>query len=289
MSPEPSRYSSIAGRAAIKLPLVWRGPERSTWQDIARHTLSIANKLPNLELLGVNPDDFDPEAFPTLGEYLRNLSQEFNRQKQRLRDELAKPVTVLIAFVSESNDPGVLSQFTNPSHYGLLDAHALVSVTSQSAVGRWWSARRGLLTRTIVQLNARAISVPPTAAASCVRNFTTSMPMFDAVGYRRYGPARGVRDLSRSDLGKIVSGERISRFEARGTPPEDAAAAFSLLSEEGFNLGKDKSLNGIMRDALEALLTDKKIDFTKVTSEKKLDFCPLIPDNAIYFSRLRTS
>lgn len=108
------------------------------------------------------------------------------------------------------------------------------------------------------------------------------MPLFDQIGYRRYGPARAVRDLSRSDLGKLVSGERISRFEARGTPPEDAAAAFDLLAQEGFNLGRDKNLNRIMKDAIEALLKDKGSKFDSVTCETKLPFCPIIPDNAIY-------
>ncbi|CAK7256525.1 MULTISPECIES: hypothetical protein [unclassified Shinella] len=271
------RYVNISGETAIKLPIIWNGPERRTWINIAKHTLSLSNKIENLEMLGVDPDNFDPGSYPTLGAYLRKISQEFNAQVLKLRQELEKPVSLVIAFVSESNTPGVLSQLTSPSHYGLLDAHALISVTSQSVVGRWWSSRRGLLTRTIVQLNARAISLPPTAAASCIRNYTDTMPLFDQIGYRRYGPARAVRDLSRSDLGKLVSGEKISRFEARGTPPEDAAAAFDLLAQQGFNLGRDKNLNRVMRDSIEGLLTEKSVSFTNVSCETKLPFCPLIP------------
>lgn len=276
------RYVNIAGKVAITLPLACTGPNRKTWHDIARHTLTLSNKIDNLEMLGIDPLNYNTEEFSTLGEFLRRISQDFNLQILKLRQELEKPVSIIIAFVSESNTPGVLSRLTSPAHYGLLDAHALVSVTSNSSIGRWWNNRRGLLTRTIVQLDARAISIPPTAAASCIRNFTTSMPLFDQIGYRRYGPARAVRDLSRSDLGKLVSGERISRFEARGTPPEDAAAAFDLLAQEGFNLGRDKNLNRIMKDAIEALLKDKGSKFDSVTCETKLPFCPIIPDNAIY-------
>lgn len=275
------RYVGIAGNAAIKLPLSWLGPERSTWADIASHTLSLANGVSNLDGLGVNPHDYESSKFETIGAYLRKISQDFNNQVLKMKSELEKPVSVVIAFVSESQNPGILSQLTSPSHYGLLDAHALVSVTSSSVIGKWWSARRGLLTRVIVQLDVRAICLPPTAAASCIRNFTDDMSLFDDIGYRRYGPARGIRDLGRSDLGKLITGEKISRFESRGTPPEDATAAFGLLSEKGFNLGKDKKLNGVMAAAIAALLVDRNKDFNTVNFEKKLAFCPLIPDNSI--------
>jgi hypothetical protein len=109
------------------------------------------------------------------------------------------------------------------------------------------------------------------------------MEMFDTAGYHRYGPARGVRDLSRSDLGKLVCGAELSRFEARGTPGEDAAAAFQLLAEAGFNLGKDKGLNQIMLSALEAVMKDAAVPFESTTAEQKLPFCGLIPDNAVFF------
>lgn len=277
------RYVEIAGETSIKLPLVCEGPPRGTWQDTAKHTLTLANHMNNLEELGVDPADYVPTEFFTLGGFLRRISHDFNARVQALQAELEKPVSVLIAFASESADPGVLTQLTSPSRYGLLDAHALVSVTSQSEIGKWWSARRGLLTRTIVQLDAHALCLAPTAAASCIRNFSESMEMFDTAGYKRYGPARGVRDLRRSDVGKIICEVELSRFEARGTPGEDAAAAFQLLAEAGFNLGKDKNLNHIMKAAVEAILADASVPFEKVTSEQKLPFCGLIPDNAIYF------
>jgi hypothetical protein len=123
----------------------------------------------------------------------------------------------------------------------------------------------------------------PTAAASSIRNFSETMEIFDTAGYRRYGPARGVRDLSRSDLGKLVCGAELSRFEARGTPGDEATAAFQLLAEAGFNLGKDKNLNHIMKAALEAVMKDVAVPFESITSEQKLPFCGLIPDNAVFF------
>jgi hypothetical protein len=108
------------------------------------------------------------------------------------------------------------------------------------------------------------------------------MPLFDEAGYRRYGPARGVRDLGRCDVGKFLKDAPMSRFEARGTPGDDATAAFQLLAETGFNLGKDKKLNQIMSVGISALLDDASIPYSKITSETKLEFCPLIPDNAVY-------
>jgi hypothetical protein len=277
------RYVEIAGTTSIELPLICQGPSRDTWKATAKHTLTLANRINHLEDLGVNPDDYNVAEFKTLGSFLRRLAHDFNAHVRTLRSQLERPVSIYIVFVSESADPGVLTQLTSPSRYGLLDAHALISVTSQSEVGKWWSNRRGLLTRAIVQLNAHAICLAPTGAASCIRNFSDSMALFDDAGYRRYGPARGVRDLNRSDLGRLISGVELSRFEARGTPGEDATAAFQLLAERGFNLGKDKSLNGIMAKAIDALLIDASVPVEKVTAEKGLDFCGLIPDNAIYF------
>lgn len=277
------RYVGIAGKASVDLPLICEGPARNTWQEIARHTLSLSNSISNLEELGVDPADYLPGEFHTLGAFLREISSDFNSQIMRLRKDLESPVGVVVVFASESVEPGVLTQITSANRYGLLDGHALISVTPQSAIGKWWEQRRGLLTRTIVQLSAGALCLPPTSATSCIRNFSEEMPLFEEAGFRRYGPARGVRDLLRSDLGKYLASASISRFEARGTPGEEATAAFQLLAEDGFNLGKDKKLNEILAAGITKLLEDQGIEFEKVTSEEKLHFCPLIPDNAVYF------
>lgn len=278
------RYVGIAGNASVDLPLVCEGPPKETWQELARHTLSLSNDIAQLEELGVDPCDYAVGEFHTLGAFLRKISTDFNRHVQELRADLEKPVSIAIVFASESSEPGVLTQLTSTSKYGLLDGYALIAVTPQSEVGRWWDSRRGLLTRTIVQLSASALCLSPTSASSCIRNFSDEMPLFDQVGYRRYGPARGVRDLLRSDLGKFLTNSPLSRFESRGTPGDEATAAFQLLAEEGFNLGKDKDLNGIMAQGIEDLLKNAELEYEEVKSEEKLPFCPLIPDNAIYFS-----
>ncbi|QGL63888.1 hypothetical protein FEO87_11800 [Stenotrophomonas maltophilia] len=277
------RYIDIAGDTSVPLPVECKGPDRESWQDIAKHTLSLSNHIENLEGLGVDPNDYNPEEFATLGAFLRQISHDFNRQIEKLRADMELPVSIVIAFCSESADPGVLSHITSAARYGMLDSHSLISVTSQSQVGKWWSGRRGLLTRAIVQLDAHAVCVTPTSAASAIRNFADEMPLFDAVGYRRYGAARGVRDLNRSDLGKLLCGTELTRFESRGTPGDEAAAAFQLLAEQGFNLGKDRNLNAIIRSAIEALLKHNSVSFLHATSEKQLPFCGLIPDNAFFF------
>lgn len=278
------RYIGIAGEASVELPIICEGPSRDTWQEIAQHTLSLSNEVAHLEELGVDPSDYTPKEFHTLGSFLRRISRDFNRQLEKMRSELEMPVSVVIVFASESADPGVLTQITSKSKYGLLDGHSLIAVTPQSVIGKWWDQRRGLLTRTIVQLSASALCLPPSAAASSIRNFSNDMPLFDNAGYRRYGPARGIRDLLRCDLGKFLTNVSMSRFEARGTPADEATAAFQLLAEAGFNLGKDKPLNQLMSDGMHQLLKDAKIEFHQITAEEKLKFCPLIPDNAIYYN-----
>lgn len=127
------RYVDIAGETSIRLPLICEGPSQDTWQDTAKHTLMLSNHMNNLEELGVDPADYVPREFFTLGSFLRRISHDFNARVRALQAELEKPVSVLIVFASESADPGVLTQLTSPSRYGLLDAHALVSVTSQRA------------------------------------------------------------------------------------------------------------------------------------------------------------
>ncbi len=67
------RYVGIAGEASVKLPMVCKGPSQDTWQEIARHTLSLCNELAHLEDLGVNPMDYAPSEFHSLGDFLRRI------------------------------------------------------------------------------------------------------------------------------------------------------------------------------------------------------------------------
>src|SRR4029078_11890353 len=80
------RYIEIAGAAPIALPLQAEGPPRSTWPDIAINTLRLANDMESLEQLGVDPRNYDPQKFRTLGEFLRQISTDFNQQVFQLRN-----------------------------------------------------------------------------------------------------------------------------------------------------------------------------------------------------------
>ncbi len=251
--------------------------------DIARNTLRLSNNMESLESLGVDPHDYKVDEYRTVGRYLRQISGDFNRLLQELRRTLLKPIRLAIVFASETSDPGILSQITNSTRYGLLDSQGLLAVTPDSEIGKWWNDRRGLLTRAIVQLNAHTFSLPPATAISAIRNCgPVNHEVLDKI-VRRYGPSQGARDLGRSDFGKFLQGTSTDRYESRGTPAGDAAAAYQLLGDDGFNLGKDKVLNRIMADAGRELLERQDLPPEKITAEEKLDFCALIPDNAFYF------
>lgn len=279
-----ARYSDLAGALPLPLPLEIAGPDRDAWQDIAKSTLALSNDMEGLASIGVDPADYDPQEFRTLGEFLRQLSSDFKKILFDLRASLEKPVKIVIVFVSESSDPGVLTQLVHGTRYGLLDPGALLAVTRDSVIGKWWSSRRGLLTRTIFQLNAHALSLGPTASVSVIRNCgPVNDEILDSLGIVRAGASRAVRDLSRTDLGKLLLAKKLDRFESRGTPADQSTAAFQLIAERGFNLGKDKKLNEIMSVAMSHLLKSEEIPFRAITFEQKLDFCPLIPDNGIDF------
>jgi hypothetical protein len=278
------RFVEIAGHQPIKLPLHIDGPDRQTWVEVAKDTLRLSNDIESLDELGVNPSDYDVTEFNTIGDFLRRLSTDFNLLLSDLRKSVTKDLELLVLFASESSTPGVLSQLVNASRYGLLDGTALLSATPDSVVGRWWSSKRGLLTRTIVQLNARALCLPPVASISALRNCgPANDPIFEALGVPRVGSSRAVRDLERSDVGKVLKGEKLSKFEARGTPASESLAAFQLLAETGLGAGRDKRLNAILGNAFGDLLTKNRIDFIQVTNETSLAFAPLIPDTKIEF------
>lgn len=275
------QYIEVTGAAIVELPIRYHGLRKEMWISVAKDTLAHSNPITDLEKLGADPENYSPEDYSTIGDFLRAISNDFNRKLLELRRALIKPTEIVIAFASESSEPGVLSQMLSPSKYGLLDPHALLACSPASSIGKWWSDRRGLLTRVIVTLNVHAICLAPAAAVSCIRNSSIKNEVLDDLGIKKYGPARATRDLLRSDLGKILTDKPISRYESRGTPASDAIGAFGLLAEKGFNLGKDKGLNGVMAEAISNLLTAEKIQYKEIHSEKKLSYCNLIPDNSI--------
>ena len=74
------RFTAIAGRPPIDLPLVFEGPPRESWQEIALNTLKVSNGVDALEELGVDPRNYNPAAFNTLGDFFREMSTDFDNQ-----------------------------------------------------------------------------------------------------------------------------------------------------------------------------------------------------------------
>ncbi len=106
----------------------------------------------------------------------------------------------------------------------------------------------------------------------------------DAVGFSRRSVNDIVAAIERTDLGKFLTGTHQATFEARGTPATAATAAFQLIADGGgLSAGRDKRFNEGLRDGLAAFAAAKTIPITGTLREQVLDFCPLIPDNALIF------
>ncbi len=96
-------YTTVAGKPPVTLPITVEGPSRDTWVQVALNTLRLSNQMiENLDQLGVDPHDYDPEKYGTIGEFLRQIADDFTTHLQRLLDEARIPVKMMIVFASES-------------------------------------------------------------------------------------------------------------------------------------------------------------------------------------------
>jgi hypothetical protein len=278
------KFTAMAGDSPVSIPVRFNGPDRATWQDIAINTLRVANGVESLEELGVNPRDYDPAEFHSLGDFLRRISTDFDDHRFKLLRETQRPITLVFVFCSESQEPGVLTQLTSATRYGLADGHALLGVTRSSQLGRWWSARSGLLTRAILQLNIHLFSLPPGASVEVLRRHGPDdvKKLLDGVGIKAPGIGRLNRDVARTDLGKFLQGVDIRAYEARGTPAKVSVDAYKKLAARGFTYGKDKLLNKAFCPALKDFLSDQSTAPERIVSEQALGFVSLLPDSAIY-------
>jgi hypothetical protein len=119
-------YVEVAGPAPVELPVEVEGPPRETWRDTAINTMRLSNEMiDSLELVGVDPREYDPEAFDTIGDFLRCISDDFANYLYDLLTERRTPLRLIVVFASTSPDSGVLPQLTTSTRYGLLDANAL--------------------------------------------------------------------------------------------------------------------------------------------------------------------
>jgi hypothetical protein len=272
-------YAAIAGTQPIPLPIIVDGPARSAWADIAKSTVTLANKVDSVELLA-DPADYDPEEFTSIGEFLRAISRDFTNRRISLLRSTKKPLQLTVLFASESSEPGVLSQLTSSARFGLLDASALVHVTADSELGRWWAGRRGLLTQSIVQLDAHAFVAPPALFIPILRMHGDDDAVGDLtrLGTSRKSPTELHKIVARSDIGRHLLGEKRSSYETRGNPGANSRIAYSLLVDEGYiRGGRDKNLNKSIAAGIDSMLQGNSVEM-QMRAEKKIEFASLIPD-----------
>lgn len=277
-----TRFVRITGPALVDIPHHVVGPDPATWRETASNTMALCNSLPPDELreLGVDPGDYDPATFHTIGDFLKKIAIDFSANLAELLGGLERNLTLIVAFPCESLDRGVLTEFTHGNEAGLLDSHALVKACAGSRTGKWWAERRGLLTQTIFRTNARAFWISPAATVTILRHGGPA-EVQKILGDMSVGgrDAKDVKEyLSRSDLGKYVLKDREGRYITQGKPPREARDALAFVaSDYGYGSGHDKQLNKAMATGLEILLGEKvdRVEF------EKSQFQGIIPDNAI--------
>lgn len=273
-------FEARAGRSPVDIPVQIVGPVAEEWQGLAIETLKLANRLGSLEALGVDPRNYDPKAYTTLGGFLDQVSADFVGLLADLLNATRKPIRVVIVFVSESGNAGVLGELTGSARYGFVDADRLLSATPNSVIGKWWSSRAGLLVQTIVRLDARAVFITPSLALPIVRRYGPSeaVDVLETLDFKPRPPSEISTYFDRSEFGRLLQRLDSPTAEIRGNPAHDARAGFALLaSEYGFGSGNDKKLNRAVGDFLAAAQSE----LGEAVVEKRLDYLPLIPDLAI--------
>lgn len=272
-------YRQIAGVLPIAIPVKIEGPANEKWRDLAAQTLALANDVDSLEEL-VDLAEYDTASFASIGDFLKAIATDFNRRRLELIRATVRDVRLTIVWVSETSGHGILSSLTSSRRFGMLDPMALIQACSDSVIGQWWAAHRGLLVQTIVALDAHVLSVsPPFALATFVRygpeTFQTALR---DLGFANRTPADVTTYLTRSDLGRRLAGEIRSVGEGRGNPAEDARVTFETIAENlGFQGGRDKQLNHAFAEAIR--VSGIAGETAVVRTETALDFLPaLIPD-----------
>lgn len=272
-----SNYEQRAGRSPIEIPVRVEGPGREAWPSLAVATLKLVNSIDRLEDLGVQPANYDPGAFSTIGDFLDQISADFVSLLDELLKSTRKPVRLVIVFASESGNAGVLNQLTSGYRYGLVDADKLVAATPASVIGKWWLSRMGLLIQTIVRLDARVVYAGPSLVVPVVNRYgpEEARQLLVELGNAQKSPSEISSYFERSDFGKLLQGTASATAESRGNPAVDSVAAYGLLAESiGFGSGRDKKFNRAFGD----FLNQAQPSLGEVTVESKADGIPLIPD-----------
>lgn len=268
-------YEKTAGPSPIDIPVRVEGPPRETWPQLARNTLKLVNDIDGLEELGVDPERYNSESYSSIGDYLEAISGRFVTVLHDLLKSLQTPLRLVIAFVSESNKAGILSELTG-NRYGLLSAAKLMAATPNSEVGKWWSRRTNLLIKTILVLDARAVCIAPSLTVSIIHRYGPDevCEVLNESNLRKQSMSQIARCFDRSDFGKLLKGASAAAAEGRGNPGK-ASEEFRRVAERvGFTSGKDKELNL----AFGRYLQDNEGVSGEVKVETKIEAGRLIPD-----------
>ncbi len=279
------RYREISGEPPIELPLLVEGPERKAWHEIIINTIQLCNNIPydQIQEIGVNIDVVQIETQSTLGEYIRSVANEFSRVVYEQIATTRKPITIIVIFASESLDRGTLPSFTIGGDPGLLNSHALINCTPDSMIGRKWNQQRGILTQTILRLNARVFWLPPASIVTVLARYGPEEVKQIIQKFRKDTPTPSDIStyLQRTDIGKYFLNIRGSAYEIRGKPAEEAREIINKIATEyGYSKGNDKVLNRALLLGFKDMFVDLGIEIKNEKAEESLQFCTsIIPDN----------
>ncbi len=98
-------YEQRAGRSPVDIPAKVGGPGRDTWPGLAVATLKLVNAVDHLDELGVNPSAYEPDEFPTVGDFLDRISTDFVGLLEKLLKSTRKPVRLVVAFAEQLSIP----------------------------------------------------------------------------------------------------------------------------------------------------------------------------------------
>lgn len=270
-------YEERAGRSPITIPSEVSGPNRESWPNLAVATLKLVNDIDHLNEIGVDPNNYDPDEYATIGDFLDAISKDFVGLLSELLKSTWKPVRLIVVFASESGKLGVLSELTSGSRYGLVDANKLIAATPNSVIGKWWKPRTGLLIQTIVRLDARVAFVAPSLSVPIIGRYgpADAKDLLTGLGITAKPPSEISNYFERSDFGRLLKNTATAASEIRGNPAVDATTAFGLIAQEvKFTSGQDKKMNHAVGD----FLTGTQESLGEVRVEQKADGIPLIPD-----------
>jgi len=275
-------YERMSGMSPIRLPISVGGPPPSAWPQIALTTLHMCNEIDDLNQLGVDPRTYNPGDYDTIGSFLAAISSDFARMRIGLVKSTERKLRLMVLFVSESRGNGVLSELTSGKSFGLVDPEKLLSASPDSAISRWWKARRGALVRTVVGLDARAVGVSPATVVPIVRRYgpPDAVRVFEELAVQKRTETEIEKYFVRSDPGKLLQGTSQATSVNQGNPGDKATESYQYLGEMyGFNAGKDKPLNRALADHLRYLSLKGTLPSAEVSVETRIPFVhPIIPD-----------